>query len=220
VETRLIQSFQIINLGCFICVIFKYLSNGHLRKNRGHLEKPNAFCSSGAVFSKWSWVECSSALIFFGKLPRSEDGEVTILTSSPAATNRIIQKWRHLYKGPCIKNVRSQEGEGFVQCGHFSDKRGFFRCGRPHFLVQKTSDFLKFMVCPHGQGGKGLSQCGRFADKGGGGQFWADVFYGRPLSALPKNTSKLANFFTQPFLSFVMLSNLRFWTSHFALQYA
>jgi len=30
----------------------------------------------------------------------------------------------------------------------------------------KTSDFSKFMVCPHGQ--EGLSQCGYFADKGGG----------------------------------------------------
>jgi len=30
--------------------------------------------------------------------------------------------------------------------------RGFFRCGRLHFFVQKSSDFLKFVVCPHGQG--------------------------------------------------------------------
>jgi len=27
----------------------------------------------------------------------------------------------------------------------------------------------------------GLNQCGHFADKGGGGQFFADVFYGQPL---------------------------------------
>jgi len=25
---------------------------------------------------------------------------------------------------------------------------------RPHFLMQKTANFLKFMVCPHGQGGR------------------------------------------------------------------
>jgi len=43
--------------------------------------------------------------------------------------------------------------EKFVQYRHFSDNRGFFRCGRPHFLVQKTSDFSKFMVCPLRQGG-------------------------------------------------------------------
>jgi len=24
-------------------------------------------------------------------------------------------------------------------------------CGRPHSLMQKTSDFLKLMVCPYGQ---------------------------------------------------------------------
>jgi len=52
--------------------------------------------------------------------------------------------------------------------------------------VQKTSDFSKFMVCPHGQGeGEGgLSQCVHFSDKEGGvnfSRFCADVFYGRPL---------------------------------------
>jgi len=29
-----------------------------------------------------------------------------------------------LYKRPSIKDVRSQGGGEFVQCGHFSDKRG------------------------------------------------------------------------------------------------
>jgi len=29
-------------------------------------------------------------------------------------------------------------------------------CGRPHFFAQTTSDFLKFMMCPHGQGGEGV----------------------------------------------------------------
>jgi len=38
---------------------------------------------------------------------------------------------------------------------------GFFRCGRPHFLAQKTLDFLKFIVCPHGQGGGRSGQCGQ-----------------------------------------------------------
>jgi len=53
--------------------------------------------------------------------------------------------------GPSIKDVRSQRG--VVQCGQ--EGRRFFRCGHPHFLGQKISDFLKFMVCPHGQEGKG-----------------------------------------------------------------
>jgi len=40
----------------------------------------------------------------------------------------------------------------------------------PHFLVQKTSNFLKFMVNPRGQeGGNHFSQ------------FCADVLYRRPL---------------------------------------
>jgi len=44
---------------------------------------------------------------------------------------------------------RPQSG-GFVQCGQGG---GFFRYGRPHFLEQKTSEFSKFLVCPHGQEG-------------------------------------------------------------------
>jgi len=30
---------------------------------------------------------------------------------------------------------KGEAGKGFVQCGHFSNKgrKGFFRCGRPHF---------------------------------------------------------------------------------------
>jgi len=87
--------------------------------------------------------------------------------------------------GLSIKDVRSQRGGSLFN----ADKgRGvFFRCGRPHFLVQITSDFLKFMVCPHGQGG--LSQCWHFADRGEEGRFCAD-FYGRPL--LKKVNSVLA----------------------------
>jgi len=64
----------------------------------------------------------------------------------------------------------------------------FFRCGRPHFLVQITSDFSKYMVCLHGQGG--LSQCGHFVDKRKGVnflRFCADVFYGRPLNSDANN---------------------------------
>jgi len=48
----------------------------------------------------------------------------------------------------------------------------------------KTSDFSKYIVCPHEQGGRGLSQCGHFVGKEEGGnfsRFCADVFYGRSL---------------------------------------
>jgi len=45
----------------------------------------------------------------------------------------------------------------------FFRKRVYFRCRRPHFFVQTTSNFLKFMLCPHEQG---LRQFGHFADKG------------------------------------------------------
>jgi len=63
--------------------------------------------------------------------------------------------------------------------------RGVFRCRRPHFLMQKQkiSDFLKFMVCPHGHGGEvGFSQCGHFSDRKEEvvnlSLFCADVLYG------------------------------------------
>jgi len=43
-----------------------------------------------------------------------------------------------------LKYVRGPGGE--VQCGQ---GRGVFRCGRPHILMQKTWNFLKFMMYPH-----------------------------------------------------------------------
>jgi len=52
-------------------------------------------------------------------------------------------------------------------------RKGFFRCGRPHFFGAKTSDFSKFIVCPHGQGVGELNQFGYFAVKGEVGQFFA-----------------------------------------------
>jgi len=56
----------------------------------------------------------------------------------------------------------------FVQRGHFTDKGGRgFQMGNPHYLVQKTSDFSKFMVGPNAQGVRELSQYGHFADKWG-----------------------------------------------------
>jgi len=57
--------------------------------------------------------------------------------------------------------------------------KGFFRCGSPQFSVQKTSEFSKFIVCPHGLGDgvEGLSQCGHFSDKRGWGSIVLYVQY-------------------------------------------
>jgi len=41
-------------------------------------------------------------------------------------------------------------------------------------LFGVTSDFSKFMVCPHGQEGEGLSQCGHFSDKRGRWSIFCD----------------------------------------------
>jgi len=54
----------------------------------------------------------------------------------------------------------------------------------PSLLVQKTSDFSKFMVCPH-RLEEGLNQCDPFLAKGEGvdfSQFCANVLYGWPLN--------------------------------------
>jgi len=74
-------------------------------------------------------------------------------------------------------------GRGLSSCEHFSDKgKGFFRCGHPHFLVQKTSGFRNLWCVRTVKERGGLSQCRHFADKGEGvnfSQFFADIFYGQ-----------------------------------------
>jgi len=58
-----------------------------------------------------------------------------------------------------MKDIRTKGGGMVVQCGQFSDKGGrrlqmqTFR--RLLFLVKKTSDFFKFMVCLQGKEGGG-----------------------------------------------------------------
>jgi len=77
-----------------------------------------------------------------------------------------------------VHKGRPQSGR-FVLCGYFSDKwGGCFRCGRPHYFSHITSDFSKFIVCPHGQGrvDPGRTFCGQ---RGRGANFWrfyADIF--------------------------------------------
>jgi len=65
-----------------------------------------------------------------------------------------------LKRRPSLKDVHTQRGRekslsSADICEQGSKDKGFFRCGRPHFLVQKTSDFSKFMVCLHGRTDKG-----------------------------------------------------------------
>jgi len=83
-------------------------------------------------------------------------------------------------KGPSIKDVRGQGGFCPVRTFFGEERRGLLP-RTSEFLDQKTSDFLKFMVCPHGQGG--LSHCGQ----GGWGQFFS-LFCGRLLWTVHKGT--------------------------------
>jgi len=63
------------------------------------------------------------------------------------------------------------------------------------FWCKKTSDFLKFIVYPQGQGG--FNQCGLLPTRGEGvnfSQFCVDVFYGRHLTKF----SRSSNLFEKP----------------------
>jgi len=73
-------------------------------------------------------------------------------------------------KNTYVQKIQGELGEGVIQYGNFADKRGrgYFKCGRPHILVQNTSDFLKFMVCPHGQEGRGEPMRTFFGQEGTG----------------------------------------------------
>jgi len=53
----------------------------------------------------------------------------------------------------------------------------------------KTSNFSKFMACPHGEEGRG---CGHFSDKGVNfSRFCAYVFYGRPFKQISKSYTRI-----------------------------
>jgi len=81
-------------------------------------------------------------------------------------------------------------GRRFVQFGHFADKgEGGLQMHSPQFLAQKTSDFLKFMVCPHGQGGRRVEPvktfCGQ-GEKGVGHLLWTAPYNGDGTYLLSK----------------------------------
>jgi len=87
-----------------------------------------------------------------------------------------VNRW--YCKGLSINEVRSQGG-GLPMRTCCGQGQGVFWCGGLHFLKQKTSDFSKFMVCPHRQGWREIDHCGQ----GKGVNFlWlrANVFYGPP----------------------------------------
>jgi len=70
-----------------------------------------------------------------------------------------------------------------VQCGHIADKVGSSDA-KSAFWLHKSSDFSKFMVCPHGQGGREVEPMRTFCGQRGRGiifsRFCADIFYGGP----------------------------------------
>jgi len=74
-----------------------------------------------------------------------------------------------------VHKIRPQsEGNGkFVQCGQRG--RGFFRCGRPHISVPKSSVFRN-LWCVRPARTREVSQFSRFC---------ADTLYGRPLTNQP-----------------------------------
>jgi len=53
--------------------------------------------------------------------------------------------WKTLRGCPSVHKRRPQSGEKVCSVRTFCGQGGFFRCRRPHFFVQKTSDFSKFV---------------------------------------------------------------------------
>jgi len=68
-------------------------------------------------------------------------------------------------RGSSIKYVRSWGGSPVRSRG----EGGLSDADVRTFSAKNTSDFSKFMVCPHGQ--EGSSQCRHFSDKGEGVNF-------------------------------------------------
>jgi len=67
-----------------------------------------------------------------------------------------------LYIRPVHKRRPQSAGRSrIVQGGQFSEK-GVFKCGHPHFLVEKTLNFLKFMGV---RTDKGVETVRSFAEK-------------------------------------------------------
>jgi len=98
--------------------------------------------------------------------------------------------WHLVWKGirgcPIVHIGRTQSG-GVCPVRTFCGQRGGILQMRTSALFDaKTPDFLKFIVCPYGQGKKGVEPVRTFCGQGGRGSifrnFFADVFYGRPFS--------------------------------------
>jgi len=51
-----------------------------------------------------------------------------------------------------VHKRRLQKRGGGLSSSDTLQRKGFFRYGRLHFLKQKTSDFLKIMVCRTNKG--------------------------------------------------------------------
>jgi len=59
-----------------------------------------------------------------------------------------------------IKDIRNQGGGGRLFSADILRTREILQMRTSILFGAKTSDFSKFMVCPHGQGMRGLNQCG------------------------------------------------------------
>jgi len=132
------------------------------------LPKSNQICPNLITFAQISPQFCPNLFTFGFALIWLNFAQ--ILPNLPKFNQFCSKK----YLLGAVHKRRPQLGEeGGLSSADILRTRGrwFFRCGRPHFLAQKTSNFLKFMVYLHGQGG--FSHCGHFSDKEEGGQFFA-----------------------------------------------
>jgi len=165
--------------------LFSLFQGGGQRKKRPKNSKKrpknSAFKPLSTIFVPWLKIqEGHPPLLTPMSLSALQEKSNAWLLDSPIQLLKtckdVSQKWHGCgdYKQVIgavhnIHNIRSQSGERRACpvrtfCGQ--RVRRFFRCGRPHFLVQKTSNFSKFMSCPHGQGRERLSQLGHLWTRG------------------------------------------------------
>jgi len=106
-----------------------------------------------------------------------------------------------------IHKRRSQSGEGRLSNADIWG--GVFRCGRPHFLMQNTTDFSKFVVSAGIGRGAGWVSAGILRTSSRGDQCFA-IMCGRHLWTAPENTAASAWVRISIFFAFFYLIILSF----------
>jgi len=100
-----------------------------------------------------------------------------------SASEESLSPLAFYIRGVHKRRPQSGGGEGVCLVRTFCGQRRFFRCGRPHYLVQKNFGFFEiYDVSARTRRDRANADIFRTREKGVSfSRFCADVFYGRPL---------------------------------------